>query len=181
MKANRAKRLGLTALPFAATGALLTVIQPPAGLAPLAWVAFVPFIAACSEKAEPRRLFAATYLVCLAYWLVNLYWMIPVTVIGWVVFSLYTALLWPVLALGLRFCRVKKVPLFLAAPVLIVGTESMQGIFLGGFFWRFLGHSQYSNITIIQIADIFGAPGVSFLLAMVNGLVAGLIISGLRK
>jgi len=89
----------------------------------------------------------------------------------------YTALLWPVLVLGLRYCRLKKVPLFLAAAVLIVGVERMQGLFLGGFFWRFLAHSQYENITLIQIADIFGAGGVSFLIAMVNGLVAELIIA----
>ena len=55
--------------------------------------------------------------------------------------------------------------------------ERMQGLFLGGFFWRFLAHSQYRNITLIQIADIFGAGGVSFLIAMVNGLLAELIIT----
>jgi apolipoprotein N-acyltransferase len=53
----------------------------------------------------------------------------------------------------------------------------MQGLFLGGFFWRFLAHSQFQNITIIQIADIFGAGGVSFVIAMVNGLLAELIIT----
>ncbi|MHC4488465.1 MAG: apolipoprotein N-acyltransferase, partial [Planctomycetota bacterium] len=40
----------------------------------------------------------------------------------------------------------------------------------------FLAHSQYQNITLIQIADIFGAGGVSFLIAMVNGLLAELIL-----
>ena len=40
-----------------------------------------------------------------------------------------------------------------------------------------MGHSQYANITIIQIADIFGAGGVSFLIGMVNGLLAELIIA----
>jgi len=57
----------------------------------------------------------------------------------------------------------------------------LQGLFLGGFFWRFLAHSQYANITLIQISDIFGAAGVSFLIAMVNGLVAELIIAAGRK
>jgi len=42
--------------------------------------------------------------------------------------------------------------------------------------WRHLSHSQYANITLIQIADIFGAAGVSFLIAMVNGLIADLIL-----
>ena len=46
---------------------------------------------------------------------------------------------------------------------------------MGGFFWRFLAHSQYANIKLIQISDIFGAAGVSFLIAMVNGLLAELL------
>ncbi len=108
--------------------------------------------------------------------MINLYWVFPVTIVGWVTICLYTALLWPALAMCLRYCRTKRVPLFLAAGVLIVGVERMQGLFLGGFFWRFLAHSQYRNITIIQIADIFGAGGVSFLIAMVNGQVAELVL-----
>ena len=168
-------------LPFVATAVMLTVIQTPIELSFLAWVAWVPFIVACSPEAKPRQLFVVGYFVCLFYWLGNLYWVAPVTIAGWLVFCLYTALLWPVLALCLRWCRKKKVPLFLAAAVLIVGIERLQGFFLGGFFWRFLAHSQYRNTTLIQIADIFGAGGVSFLIAMVNGLLAGLILAARQK
>jgi apolipoprotein N-acyltransferase len=166
----------ICALPFVASAAMLTVIQTPIDWAPLAWVAYVPLILAGSPKAKPRRLFLVSYVVSLLYWLGNLYWVAPVTIVGWLVFGLYTALLWPILVLCLRYCRMKRVPLFLASAVLIVGIERMQGFFLGGFFWRFLAHSQYRNITLIQIADIFGAGGVSFLIAMVNGLVAELIL-----
>jgi len=169
------------ALPFIGTAVMLTVIQAPIGLAPLAWVAFVPFIIACSPKARIRRLFLFGYVISLCYWLGNLYWVAPVTIVGWLLFCLYTALLWPVLALCLRYCRAKKVPLFLAVGVLVVGVERMQGFFLGGFFWRFLAHSQYKNVTLIQIADIFGAGGVSFLIAMVNGLLAELIVTVRQK
>ena len=166
-----------TALPFVVSAAMLTVIQAPIGWAPLAWVAYVPLILASSPETKPRRLFFISYLACFFYWLGNLYWLVPVTIAGWLVFCLYTALLWPVLTLCLRYCKARRIPLFLAAAVLIVGVEQMQGLFLGGFFWRFLAHSQYKNITLIQIADIFGAGGVSFLVAMVNGLVAQLIIA----
>ncbi|MEK7992455.1 MAG: apolipoprotein N-acyltransferase, partial [Planctomycetota bacterium] len=165
-----------TAVLFVAGAAMLTVIQAPIGWAALAWVAYVPFILAGSPEARPRRLFVISYVACFFYWLGNLYWLVPVTIAGWLVFCLYTALLWPVLTLCLRYCRTKRIPLFLAAAVLIVGVERMQGLFLGGFFWRFLAHSQYRNITLIQIADIFGAGGVSFLIAMVNGLLAQLIL-----
>ncbi len=163
-------------LAFVATAVMLTVIQPPFGIAWLAWVAWVPFVLVCSPAVKFRRLALIAYFISLCYWLGNLYWIAPVTIIGWVAFCLYTALLWPMLAFGLRYCRLKKIPLVLAVPVLIVGAEWLQGLFLGGFLWRHLSHSQYANITLIQIADIFGAAGVSFLIAMVNGLVAELIL-----
>jgi len=161
---------------FAASAAMLTVIQPPITWSLLAWISLVTFILACSPQAKPKRLALAAYIVSLCYWLGNLYWVFPITILGWATFCLYTALLWPILALCLRFCRAKKIPLFIATPVLVVGAERLQGFLLGGFFWRFLAHSQYANITLIQIADIFGAAGVSFLIAMVNGLLAELIL-----
>jgi apolipoprotein N-acyltransferase len=166
----------LSALPFAASAVMLTVIQPPIGWSPLAWVSLVPFILACSPQAKPKRLVLAAYIISLCYWLANLYWVFPITIVGWAVFCLYTALLLPMLAMSLRFCRAKKIPLFIATPILVVGAERLQGFLLGGFFWRFLAHSQYANITLIQIADIFGTAGVSFLIAMVNGLLAELIL-----
>jgi apolipoprotein N-acyltransferase len=161
---------------FVGSAAMLTVIQPPIGWAFLAWVAFVPFILVCSPQAKPRQLAIWAYVISLCYWLGNLYWVFPVTIVGWAAFCLYTAFLWPILALCIRFCRIKNFPLFLAAPILIVAIERMQGLFLGGFFWRFLAHSQYQNIALIQIADIFGAGGVSFLIGMFNGLLAELIL-----
>jgi apolipoprotein N-acyltransferase len=164
-------------LAFIATAVMLTVIQPPFGWSALAWVSLVPLILACSPTAKTGRLVIAAYLISLCYWLGNLYWIGPVTPLGWAAFCLYTALLWPVLVLCLRYCRIKKIPLFIAVPVLVVGAERLQGLFLGGFFWRFLAHSQYANVTLIQIADIFGAAGLSFLIAMVNGLVAELLLA----
>ncbi|MHC4426883.1 MAG: apolipoprotein N-acyltransferase, partial [Planctomycetota bacterium] len=170
-----------TFLAFVASALLLTVIQPPITLSPLAWLSLVPFILACSPEANPKPLAVAAYFVSLVYWLGNLYWVFPITIIGWAAFCLYTALLWPILALCLRYCRIKNIPLILAVPILFVGAERLQGLFLGGFFWRFLAHSQYRNITLIQIADIFGAAGLSFLIAIVNGLIADLILAARQK
>ena len=181
MKNSWMKNISLCALPFIATAAMLTVIQPPINWAYLAWVSFVPFILACSPDSRARHLILVSYVISLFYWLGNLYWLIPVTIAGWIAFCLYTAVLWPILAMTLRYCRAKKIPLFLASAVLIVAIERLQGLFLGRFFWRFLAHSQYQNITIIQIVDIFGTAGLSFLIAMVNGMLAELIIAARQK
>jgi apolipoprotein N-acyltransferase len=181
LKNSRMKNIHIIMLAFVASAAMLTVIQPPISWSFLAWISLVPFILACSPNARPKSLALSAYIVSLCYWLGNLYWVFPITIAGWFAFCAYTAVLWPIVALCLRYCRIKKVPLFLAAPVLFVGAERLQGFFLGGFFWRFLAHSQYNNTTIIQIADIFGAAGVSFLIAMVNGLLAGFILDALRR
>jgi apolipoprotein N-acyltransferase len=162
--------LGISAL-------LLTVIHPPFGLASLAWIAYVPFILACNPMIPRRSLGLAAYGLGFLYWLVNLYWLIPVTALGWIAFCLYMALLWPLMALTLHYGRQKNIPLFIVTAVAVVGIERLQGFPLGGFFWRFLGHSQFQNPTQIQIADLFGAAGVSFVIAMVNGLVADLLMA----
>lgn len=164
-----------------ASAVLLTVIQVPFSVAWLAWVALVPFILVCSPRTKPARLALFAYPISLAYWFGNLYWLAIVTVPGWLVFCAYLGLYWPALALCIRYCRMKKIPLFLAVPVLFVGAEALQGWFFTGFSWRFLAHSQFANIRLIQIADIFGAAGVSFLVAMANGMAAQLIIAAGKK
>lgn len=161
---------------FATTAVMLSLAQVPVSWWLLAWIGYVPFIFACSPKSKPFRLFVSAYVVGVIFWLVNIYWMSFVTAGGWIAFCLYTAMLWPILALSLRWCRTKRIPLVIAAPVLIVGIEQSQGFLLGGFYWLHLAHSQYANISLIQIADIFGATGISFLVAMVNGAIAEMIV-----
>jgi len=161
---------------FLGSALLLMVIQPPLGWSWAAWGAYVPMILASSPRLRARTLILTGYVVGVAYWLASLWWVKPVTWQGWLTFCLYSGVLWPVLSLGIRYCRGRRWPLVAAAPVLIVGTEQLQGLFLGGFYWRFLAHSQYRNLSIIQIADIFGAAGVSFLIAAISGLMAEWIL-----
>ncbi len=168
-------------LPFAASALLLSVIQAPTDWSFFAWVALVPFTWACAPSVRTRTLFLAAYAAGFFYWLANLYWLAPITVLGWITIGFYIGLLWPLLAVALRWCRRKGIPLFVALPILLVGAERLQGFPLGGFYWRLLGHSQYSNLSMIQIADIFGAGGVSFVVAMVNGALADLTILTRRR
>lgn len=151
---------------------LLTVIHAPFDVSLLAWVAWVPFILACRETLPLKILLPLAYGVGLAYWAGNLYWLQIVTLSGYITFSLSQALYWPVLALCVRFVRHKQWPLFLAAPVIFVGAEAWQGILYTGFQWYYLAHSQYENLPLIQICDIFGTLGLSVLIATAGGLIA---------
>jgi len=161
---------------FAVSGILLTVIQAPIDWSFLAWGALVPFVLACTPQIRARPLALVALGVGYVYWLVNLYWIIPITKIGWLAMSLYLSVFWLLPALAVWFARAKGLPMFIALPVLVAGWERMQGFPMGGFYWRFLGHSQYQNLAMIQVADILGAAGVSFVVAMVNGLLADVII-----
>ncbi len=162
---------------FVLSGILLTVIQAPIGWSFLAWGALVPFALACSPGAGPRRLALAAFGVGYLYWLGNVYWIVPITIIGWLAMCLYLSIFWVLPALAVRLARAKGLPLFLALPILVAGWERLQGFPMGGFYWRYLGHSQYQNLALIQIADVLGVASVSFVVAMVNGLLADLILA----
>jgi apolipoprotein N-acyltransferase len=148
----------------------------PFGVSCCAWFALVPFVLASVGIEKTRTAVFASYIISLVYWLANTYWLGIATPAGWIVFCFFLALYWPLLVIVLRYCLIRKVPLWFALPILIVGTEALQGWFFKGFAFRFLAHSQFKNLELIQVADIFGAAGVSFIVAMVNGLIADLII-----
>ena len=69
----------------------------------------------------------------------------------------------------------KRWPFTLVLPIVWVGQEFLRSRLLTGFSWLFLGHSQHEFITLIQICDIFGVYGVTFLIGMVNGLICDLL------
>ncbi|MDP2928810.1 MAG: apolipoprotein N-acyltransferase [Candidatus Omnitrophota bacterium] len=56
-------------------------------------------------------------------------------------------------------------------PATWVALEWIRGHALTGFGWALLGYSQSYNLPMIQIADIFGAYGVSFLIVIFNAAI----------
>jgi len=178
LKGAKSSQIMLTFGAFAASALMLTVIQVPFEGGVFAWVCLVGFILVCRPEARLWRLMWISYVVSFLYWLGNLYWIGLVTVPAYVLFCMSQGLYWPVLVVCVRYVR-RKWPgaLPITVPILFVGAEAWQGVIYTGFNWRLLSHSQWNNLPVIQICDIFGAAGVSFLIAMVNGLVADLIIA----
>ncbi len=68
-----------------------------------------------------------------------------------------------------------------AAPVLWTALEYVRGHALTGFPWSSLGYSQYRFLHFIQVADIVGIYGVSFIVAAVGGLLADWWANGRRR
>ncbi|MFA5793714.1 MAG: apolipoprotein N-acyltransferase [Candidatus Brocadiia bacterium] len=69
----------------------------------------------------------------------------------------------------------------LLIPSLWAGIEFVRSFFLTGFPWFFAGHTQYSWLGLIQISDITGVYGVSFLVMMVNTSIALIIYRKITK
>ncbi|MHC4551650.1 MAG: apolipoprotein N-acyltransferase [Planctomycetota bacterium] len=166
---------------FVLSSVLLTVIQAPFDVHFLAWAAWVPFMLVCGPEVSTRRLVICAYLVGLAHWIGNLYWLQIVSLPGYIAFSFVQAMYWPLLAVCVRFVRRKRWPMMALAPIIFVGAEAIQGVLFTGFHWYYLAHSQYQNLRLIQICDIFGTLGVSVLVAMGNGLFVDLVIHRRQK
>jgi apolipoprotein N-acyltransferase len=62
---------------------------------------------------------------------------------------------------------------FIAIPVVFLAGEWLRGHLLaGGFTWGGLGYSQHDNIPLLHIAAYAGVWGVSFLVVLINALLA---------
>ena len=174
---------------FAASALLLTLISTPTNLSFLAWAAIVPFLLACDptavgwhgQKRSVAMFILIAWFIGFLYWVGNLYWLWYVTAAGQIALCVYLGAYWAALAACVRYCRAKGYPLFIVAPILWAGAETLQGWFCDGVAWRFLAHSQYANLTLIQIADVVGTAGITFIIAMVNGLIADWIIAAKEK
>jgi apolipoprotein N-acyltransferase len=66
-------------------------------------------------------------------------------------------------------------------PVLWVAGEWVRGHLMGGFPWGLMGYSQYRLLPVIQIAELAGVYGVSFLLVTVNAALVATIGIGWRR
>lgn len=151
-----------------ASSSLLVLSFPNFNLWPLAWVGFVPLFFAIHDE-RPVKAFLISYIAGILFFLGTIYWLIHVTLPGMIAVALYLAvyfgLFGMILAFGFRLSGYKSI---FFAPALWVTLELIRSHLFGGFGWVLLAHSQSYNLPMIQIADITGAYGVSFLIVMVN-------------
>lgn len=121
------------------------------------------------------------YLSAVGFWAAGVYWLTWITIEGYLALIFYLGVYGLLVAWLLRKYRSAGWPAWLALPVLWVAAEYARGIIISGFPWFTLAHSQYANIRLIQIADATGQYGVSFFVAMVNGLVLEVALWVLKR
>lgn len=160
----------------AASPIALWLSQPPIGFWPLALVAIIPWIQLASDLAAnrdspSRRAYAIIWLLSAAYWLISLQGLRlahPLMFIPWIVFAFYLAAYHLLFVIFLRRLQGRIVPLIVSIPVIWVALECVRNYLFTGISVLMLGHHVVNAPAMIQIADIFGSYGISFLLAMIN-------------
>ena len=157
------------------TSALLWLCYFPADCGWLIWVALVPLFVLARGPARPRRIYLCAWIAGLAFNLAVIQWMRvadPRMYFTWIGLSFYCSLYFPLAVWLIRFLdRRRRWPLVLTVPVVWTALEFPRSTFGGGFAWYLLSHSQHSFLPLIQIADVTGAYGISFLVAAVNAFL----------
>ena len=169
------------------SGLLLTASFPDLGHPLVAWFALVPLMASL-RNIPAKGSFRTGYLCGMVHFITLIYWIIPclktygmlplyLSLIILLLFAAYLSFFTAAFALAVnRLCR-NAGALFFIAPVLWIVFEYARALLFTGFPWELLGYSQHRILPLIQIADIAGVYGVSWLVAAGNVSVSILCLS----
>jgi apolipoprotein N-acyltransferase len=173
--------------PALISGILVVLSFPSFDFYPLAWIALVPLLVALWDK-KAKEAFLFGFVFGLTYFFGSLYWIyhsinhyggfsfaasILVVLLFCCYLSLYPALF--------AYCYVSimqktRLPALLIAPFIWVVLEFVRSYAFSGFPWSSIGYSQYLFLSIIQISDITGIYGISFLIVAVNGAITDIFL-----
>jgi apolipoprotein N-acyltransferase len=167
----------------AGSGVLLALAFPPFSLDFLAWIAFVPLLLILEEDCDPGHAPLLGAVFGLAFFSVDLSWIyttvvthghfaaIP-AVLTFLALIVVLAMFPAVFTTALAFCARRGFSVALAAPFVWTATEYLRSMLFTGFPWDLVGYSQTARLNLIQIADLTGVYGISFLILLVNGTIA---------
>ncbi len=171
----------------AVSGLLLAAAFPLANLYLLAWISLIPLFLALQGQTVKNGFWLGgisgiIFFSGTVYWVTNsvhFYGGVPlipaslVTLLLCAYLALYPALFG---AAVVHLKRQRPILLIVAAPALWTALELARTYVFSGFPWSLLGYSQYRALPVIQVADITGIYGVSFLIVLVNAAISVFII-----
>lgn len=170
------------------SGILAALAFPPLNATSLCWVAWTPLIASLWwghpwGHTDWLRMLLLGYLAGIFFFWSSLLWLREVTIGGWFVLAFYLAA-YPALW-GLFIGTVGRPQEKIAGKLIWINSwnnlrlailgaavwtslEWWRGILFTGFGWNSQGVALHRIIPLIQIADITGVHGLSFLVIMAN-------------
>ena len=133
------------------------------------------------------RAFRVGWVFGLAHYLTLLYWVVftmrTYGYLPWwqcvsllVLLAAYLAVYPGLFALAMVRLIQRPGHLVILAPVFWVALEYLRCFMLTGFPWGIVGYSQFNRLHIIQISDMFGVYGVTFLVVLFNAAVYVLLL-----
>ena len=161
------------------SGLLLFAAFPPLEWRNAAWVALAPLLLA-ARFVPVRRAALLALLSGAVFWLPSIAWLTRVTVAGWIILSLYSALYFIPFAVLLSAWAARRgvlsgwsnLALMLLLAAAWTGAEYLRSTLFTGWPWNPLGVSQYANLPLIQVARGGGVYAVSALAVWVNAALA---------
>jgi len=161
------------------SGILFALSFPNFDLEFLAWFALVPLFYSFDGKGLYQS-FKLGFLTGIISFLGILYWIIvavhtygnvPLILSGLILLLLviYLSLYMGIFTFLCRLAQIRLgSKLIMLSPFLWVSLEYLRSFLLTGFPWTNLSYSQYLNLPFIQMADITGSYGLSFVIVLVN-------------
>lgn len=166
----------------AASMFLISAAFPPHNYNVLAWFGLAPFLYALRRTG----LLAGAGLSLLAgilFYIITFSWagsIVEIGVANWLLFMVVPQSLY-FLVFGIFYRLISRnigFWIIIGAPALWVSLEYVRSnLFFLALPWNLLAHSQYRNLPVIQIADVTGVYGISFLMVMVNQLLSQLPVA----
>jgi apolipoprotein N-acyltransferase len=161
------------------SGILMSLGFPLFDFYPAAWFALVPLLFALRGKSTKQSFWLGT-LSGMAFYLGTIYWVyhsmyhygylpLYVSILIMCLLCLYLSLYTGLFSMLFNYVSASfRMPAMIAAPAIWVTMEYIRTYALTGYPWALLGYSQYKFLPLIQISDITGVYGISFLLIAFN-------------
>jgi apolipoprotein N-acyltransferase len=171
------------------SGAVNIAIFPKANLSFLAWVCLAPLLIACYREARSGRAFLLGLAAGVVFFFGACYWIIEVLKnyggLSWVgaflsflLLVVYRSLFYAVFSLAFSKVSLRfPTSCFYLSPFLWVASEYVRAHLLTGFPWCLLGYAVVDYQNLAQLATLTGVYGLSFLIALVNSVIAALILN----
>jgi len=168
---------------------LLVLAFPPVGWGWAAHAALAPLALVAIGSDRRHRLYWSAWASGFLGWAWMIHWIGAVTTGGWLALAAWQGLyvLAAVWAIR-RLARGRRWPLAAVVPMVWVSLELVRGAWpAGGFGWFSLAHSQApwrageAAGRLVQAADLFGEPAVSFLVAASGGTLADVLLTCGRR
>jgi apolipoprotein N-acyltransferase len=162
------------------SGLLLFLAFPRYDLSWLAWIGFVPLLLRIREMKPWQALLMGWFAGVVFFLGITTWWLQEFKAVS--IFAsglgyLYLGIYFGIFSFLMTQIRNRTtLPSLVAAPLWVTIEYIRANLSFLAFPWALLGHSQYVNLPIIQMASVTGIYGVSFIVMLVNGALADLLV-----